>query len=1113
MFGLRKVYPSFFFYFRQLNYRAVLIRIRYIILVLYLSWYNWLSPAQAQLKTTMSYSQLIVNAKWYEALENADSSLYFFREAIKVTTIPDSIAALKLSISNQLRVKGMFDESLASIEFVDNLIRGGSLSDKDILLKRGHALGKLYTQMKQYDAANKVFEETLASITDTTNFTSVLIVRILNYNGIAYFYRNEYEKAIDYYQQAKEICYKESIQGRDLADVYENIAIIMANQTRYDSAYHFIQLSKRIKEKLYEENDQRMKSFYLNYARLMLLFGEVETSLGYNQKAEALLLKQSNTDNKLYAKVLLNIGNAYLHRSDYEKAEVYYRNTLNLLSTDIQNEKQLMVSTINNLAFVNLKTGNNEEALSYLKQIIDYDENALTKGKILRNLANAYAGLNEKKLAVAYFEQYIDFIGKTFGEKHPEYALSNIDFADYLMKQLDHGTALKYLQKAERIYSENYEEKNMELMEVLRKMAVCSYNISDFSKAKELFEKTDSIIQKEYIVDSTIAHGGSFISLRISDFHFSRADFFMHQYKYSGSIKHLQDAFYDYEKAISTIDGITIALSDESRLMVNENLRFFYQRAIESAYRLYEKTSDQAYLRAAFKFNAKSKAVLLMSSLRKNLSFLSGVTAEIAEKERRLNQEIQTVRKLVSEERQKTITNPSKIAFLEKRQSEFIRKYDSLLLMLESNYPDYYAMRFNPTISKVEEVQSSLSKDELMIEYMLGDSSFYIFAMTRNHFVFHRAEGKDELLRQAVEFRKGISQLSFDQSSADLKLFIERSSNLYNLLLRPVTQELDAWHLIIVPDGILGYLPFELLIQTENPAVVADTAAGYGSLPYLFLQHPVSYMYSSGMRLLQPKDGKKASENLLAFVPDYSSGSNRIKEGSATLPPLPFALAESERVVDIWDGDLFKGKSATKQRFLDKAGKYQVLHLAMHAHIDDQNPLYSKLVFQQQDSDEKTMLETYELYGLNLQAELVVLSACNTGSGQLRLGEGVMSLSRGFLFAGVPSIVMTGWEVHDKSGSELTERFYNYIKQGLDKDVAMQKAKIDYLKEANLLKSHPFFWASYMVVGDTAPVIAKSKPYNKIVLLLIAFVFVSLLIYSYKRYSIRKQLRILNDSQ
>jgi hypothetical protein len=108
---------------------------------------------------------------------------------------------------------------------------------------------------------------------------------------------------------------------------------------------------------------------------------------------------------------------------------------------------------------------------------------------------------------------------------------------------------------------------------------------------------------------------------------------------------------------------------------------------------------------------------------------------------------------------------------------------------------------------------------------------------------------------------------------------------------------------------------------------------------------------------------------------------------------------------------------------------------------------------------------------------------------------------------------MTGWEVHDKSGSELTERFYNYIKQGLDKDVAMQNAKIDYLKEANLLKSHPFFWASYMVVGDTAPVIAKSKPYNKIVLLLIAFVFVFLVIFFFKKYSIRKQKSSLNKLQ
>ncbi|MDO8899257.1 MAG: CHAT domain-containing protein, partial [Bacteroidales bacterium] len=115
-------------------------------------------------------------------------------------------------------------------------------------------------------------------------------------------------------------------------------------------------------------------------------------------------------------------------------------------------------------------------------------------------------------------------------------------------------------------------------------------------------------------------------------------------------------------------------------------------------------------------------------------------------------------------------------------------------------------------------------------------------------------------------------------------------------------------------------------------------------------------------------------------------------------------------------------------------------------------------------------LDTYELYSLQLDASLVVLSACNTGSGQLRYGEGIMSLTRGFFYAGVPSIVMTSWEINDNSGALLMEYFYKYLKDGMPKDIALQKAKLDYLEQSNQLKSHPFFWAAYMVIGDVTPI-------------------------------------------
>ncbi len=121
-------------------------------------------------------------------------------------------------------------------------------------------------------------------------------------------------------------------------------------------------------------------------------------------------------------------------------------------------------------------------------------------------------------------------------------------------------------------------------------------------------------------------------------------------------------------------------------------------------------------------------------------------------------------------------------------------------------------------------------------------------------------------------------------------------------------------------------------------------------------------------------------------------------------------------------------------------------------------------------SKEDGYLNTYELFGLHLPGQLAVLSACNTGSGKLERGEGIISLARGFFYAGIPSVVMTLWEIEDHSSADLMARFYENLKLGLPNDIALQQAKIAYLEGAGKLQSHPYFWAGYVSIGKTDPV-------------------------------------------
>jgi CHAT domain-containing protein len=234
------------------------------------------------------------------------------------------------------------------------------------------------------------------------------------------------------------------------------------------------------------------------------------------------------------------------------------------------------------------------------------------------------------------------------------------------------------------------------------------------------------------------------------------------------------------------------------------------------------------------------------------------------------------------------------------------------------------------------------------------------------------------------------------------------------------------------------------------------------------------------------------------------------------LLPIPGAQVEVENLQKIFRSKVYQGNKATEHNFKAMASNYSILHLAMHTVINNKNPLYSKLVFyHNSDTIDDGLLNTSELFGMQLNADLAVLSACNTGTGKLEQGEGIMSLSRGFFYAGVPSIVMTSWAVEDQSGAELMSSFYKYLAEGKAKNEALRLAKIDYLDNADQLKAHPHFWAAYMNIGDVSPILNLKKPFPWILYLLISAGIIVLMVggFFFIRRKRGRQLRSSSKSQ
>lgn len=369
----------------------------------------------------------------------------------------------------------------------------------------------------------------------------------------------------------------------------------------------------------------------------------------------------------------------------------------------------------------------------------------------------------------------------------------------------------------------------------------------------------------------------------------------------------------------------------------------------------------------------------------------------------------------------------------------------------QEHYPTYASLALKPF--DVNAFQYQLKANQKVIKYVVAKNNVYAFSITKDEVSLHEIGERGIITEHTSQLSKALNTIN----TSDYKTL---AKVMYNELLPISIVDGGEEELIFIPDDVLHYIPMEALIDSNNN--------------YLIKTYKVSYAASLLLFNEQIRVKRIQKNKMGVFAPVYKKKSQlRAKRNDST--QLLGANEEAKIIAKLFNATSFIGAEADKEAFIEKAGDFGVLHLAMHSSVNNEVPEFSNFSFSPNSKDNKLFIS--ELYNIPLNANLAVLSACNTANGELKKGDGVLNMSRAFTYAGVPSTVASLWEVPDKETSEIMVSFYNYLKAGKTKNEALQLAKLDYLNttsDSDL--HHPYFWAGFTLNGDLSSVEIESQP-------------------------------------
>ncbi len=524
---------------------------------------------------------------------------------------------------------------------------------------------------------------------------------------------------------------------------------------------------------------------------------------------------------------------------------------------------------------------------------------------------------------------------------------------------------------------------------------------------------------------------------------------------------YLQQAIKLYELAdFFATKNRTESSYQKSRVRFSQENLPVYEGCIDAYIQLYSINGSQQALQRAFMLAEKSKSLTLLEDLLEvNAMRGSDLPLHIQEKEKLLQDSLAAIRTLI-------ISGPDSLReHFDQIRIHIELEYDRFKNQLENEYSRYYTSKYDFHFQSIPEIQENLDPDQMLLEYFVGEKQIFLFHITESDQEVYRIPRPDDLSKKIA--RLGMALRGYDISkpledslnAAEIVAYVENATSLYHVLLDPVPISPGA-KCIIVPDGILNYIPFGALLRS-TPQTVHD----FSSYPYLDRRMVISYNYSATLHRQMQQQETRGKGNLLGIAPTFDNQSD--------LSPLLFNEREVDEITQIFPSDKLVGARANRDNFLRRYSKFDIFHFATHAQVDEENADHSFLAFSK-DSPDDQHLYLADLYLRVLPAQLVTLSACQTHVGPIQDGEGVASLAKGFSYAGAKSIVTSLWDIEDQAAMEIMQSFYTNLERGMKKDEALRLAKISFMEDRAGPFAHPYFWAAYIPIGDMSPIIMDS---------------------------------------
>ncbi len=946
-----------------------------------------------------------IATQYYETAKWDSAHFYFtqFTSTHNVNNNPIlSIISLRNSGNSLIRL-GNLDEAKLPLQKSIEITKEFFGDIHQQLILSMNSLAVISSIKGEYEMANNIFLDIINIQNSLDNTKHHLLGKLHNNVANNYNYLNQYHLALDNYLISLE--HKKKTYGDDspkLAITINNIGTLYHEMANFDEAIEYFTFALKFKE--INEDKTTLSKIYFNLGIANTKLGNYDIAESYLIKASE--LKESSNEHSIYSA----LSDIYRQQENFVKAEENLNIALNIVQSNSQSDARHEANIYNHIGKLFFDQQDTLMAISYFKKSINtynsMDILVRTKTFPLLNLSNAYFYSNPQKAI--------------------EYANNIIFVADSLFS-INNAVKITGLNQRAKI-----------------ELSINNYSLALGFYEQAINENTNAEI---HITGDSFIHIISRSSLIQSYVGLMK----IHQalFNVTHDISHLIEIISYSRDAIDLLIFLRDRVKfNDSKYIISQSYQEIYNIATRATFHLFETTNNDEYFEYFFTLAEQNKNAVLKSVINEiEISDYSGLGENIQENEDKLRRDISSLETQIS-------TMNGDVSLIKKELATRMLEYDHFLLDVKQNHPDYFKIKYNYEILSYEEIQSHLDFNELFLTFT-SDGEYYYMVF------INEIDKKIIKLTTVNELNNMISAFNTSIRKVNKKQFLRWGHELYGMFFDKIDSNVkNIEKLYISSHGMISKIPFELILtHTQN-----EKNNKYSDLPYLI--HDMEVNYIIGCDYFLDKNINNEFNSILAFSP-ISSFSRR---DNYNLPNLPYSSNEVESIKKIStknniNSTIKKFHDANEDNFKQLLqDNYDVIHLSTHGILNEENPKFSSLILSNTNENEDGILYANELYNLNLNTNLIVLSSCESGEGKFISGEGILSLMQGVFYAGSNNLIYTLWKIDDKKSAKLMENFYSELLSNKSPiSTSLRNAKLEMIKNSET--AAPRHWGAFIHIA------------------------------------------------